>query len=164
MARFQFRLERLLNYRCSLEDEAKRELNLRRLALEEEAARTATLAREAEAAAGYWREQAQARLNLPLLQLTGEYCRLTERRLENQRAVEQQQQQRVEEQRQAVRQAWQQRRVMELLREKAKERFRQEEKLAENRFLDEIVIQSYHRHDDALRLQSAAAGIKEPVL
>ncbi|NLY39469.1 MAG: flagellar export protein FliJ [Firmicutes bacterium] len=164
MARFQFRLERLLRYRRSLEEEAKRELALRLQDLELEAAKTAALAREAEAAAGCWRNQLQARLNLPLLQLIGEYHRLTERRLEDQRCVEQQQRQRVEEQRLAVKQAWQQRRIMELLREKAQERFRREEQLAENRFLDEIVVQSHHRHDGPLRLQSAAADIKEAVL
>ncbi|MEW5785301.1 MAG: flagellar export protein FliJ [Bacillota bacterium] len=145
MAQFTFRLERLLEFRRTREDEAKKELGVRRLALVEAAAETGRLQAEMEQTAGRWREQAGAQLNLPLLQLTCQYFRLVDERLAHQRELERRSLQRVEEQREAVRCSWRQRRVLEVLREKAQCEHLLAEKLHEYRFLDEAALYAFTR-------------------
>lgn len=147
MAPFRFRLERLLSYRCSLEDEAKKELDVRRLHMEDAATETARLQEKTDTTEIFWREQTGARLNLPLLQLTSEYYRFMNGRLAHQRELERQSLQRVEEQQEALHQSWRQRRVLELLREKAQNEHRRQDKLQENRFLDELALFSFTRKE-----------------
>ena len=145
MALFRYRLERLLKYRCSQSEEDQKELVRRRLRLAEDVSKTARLEAELSAAAEQWRGQSRAELNLPLLELFSEYFRWVNIWLGEQRERELESSRLVEEQAEEACRSWRRRRVLELLKERARGEQIRQEKLLERRFLDEITLYSFSR-------------------
>jgi flagellar export protein FliJ len=145
MSVFSFRLQRLLGFRNIQEEEAKRELGVRRLALEKEAARLYSLKQEEEAVLRKWREQLQHDIELPRLQLTQEYSRVLENRMLRQTEQHRRSEDRVEEQREVARQCWRKKRMLEVLKGKARLEHNYHEQVMERNLIDEIVLNSYNR-------------------
>lgn len=145
MSSFNFRLQRLLGYRNILEEEAKRELGLRRSAMEQEVKRLNGLKQEEIKILQQWSEQLNYRIELPRLQATQEYSRLLERRLLNQAEEYKKTKDRVEEQREIATQCWRKKRMLEILKGKAHLEHRHYEKKLETNLIDEIVLNSYQR-------------------
>lgn len=145
MSTFSFRLQRLLGFRHMEEEEAKRELGMRRLAMEKEAARLSLLRQEEEEVLKKWRRQLDQDLELPRLQLTQEYSKVLENRLLKQLEQHQKSKERVNEQRAVARQCWRKKRMLEVLKEKAKLEHLQREQIAEQNLIDEIVMNAYFR-------------------
>jgi len=145
MAPFRFRLERMLKYRFSEEESARLELKRRRAHLEDAAAKTTFLEEEAAKVAESFRQQSCASLNLPLLELTGEYYRLVNRHLGEQYESLQRSARQVDEQAEAARLYWRRRRVLEMLQDRARTEHSRQEKLQESRFLDELTLYSFDR-------------------
>lgn len=127
------------------EEEAKRELGMRRLAMEKEAARLSLLRQEEEEVLKKWRRQLDQDLELPRLQLTQEYSKVLENRLLKQLEQHQKSKERVNEQRAVARQCWRKKRMLEVLKEKAKLEHLQREQIAEQNLIDEIVMNAYFR-------------------
>ena len=145
MSSFSFRLQRLLGFRNIQEDEAKRELGVRSLALEKEAARLYSLKQEEESNLKRWREQLQHDIELPRLQLTQEYSRVLENRMLRQTEQHRKSEDRVEEQREVARQCWRKKKMLEVIKDKAKLEHRYREQVMERNLIDEIVLNSYNR-------------------
>ena len=145
MSSFSFRLQRLLGFRNIQEDEAKRELGVRRIALEKEAARLYSLKQEEESNLKRWREQLQHDIELPRLQLTQEYSRVLENRMLRQSEQHRRSEDRVEEQREVARQCWRKKRMLEVIKDKAKLEHNYREQVMERNLIDEIVLNSYNR-------------------
>jgi len=145
MNSFSFRLQRLLGFRHIQEEEAKRELGIRRLELEKEAARLSNLRREEEEILKQWRRQLDQEIELPRLQLTQEYSRVLENRLFRQSEQHRKSEDRVNEQREVARQCWRKKRMLEVLKDKARLEHIQREQVAEQNLIDELVMNSYFR-------------------
>ncbi len=145
MSSFSFRLQRLLGFRNIQEDEAKRELGVRRIALEKEATRLYSLKQEEESNLKRWREQLQHDIELPRLQLTQEYSRVLENRMLRQTEQHRKSEDRVEEQREVARQCWRKKRMLEVIKDKAKLEHNYREQVMERNLIDEIVLNSYNR-------------------
>lgn len=145
MSSFSFRLQRLLGFRNIQEDEAKRELGVRRIALEKEASRLYSLKQEEESNLKRWREQLQHDIELPRLQLTQEYSRVLENRMLRQTEQHRKSEDRVEEQREVARQCWRKKRMLEVIKDKAKLEHNYREQVMERNLIDEIVLNSYNR-------------------
>jgi flagellar export protein FliJ len=145
MGSFRFGLQRLLSYRNIQEDEAKRELGVRHIALENETARLAGLKQEKELIIKQWRDQVQKNIELPRLQVTQEYSRLLENRLVRQAEQYRKSKGRLEEQREVARQCWQKKRMIEILKGKAQTDYKRQEAIMERLLIDEIVLNSYNR-------------------
>lgn len=145
MNSFSFRLQRLLGFRNIQEEEAKRELGLRWRVLEQETARLSGLKDEERAVLEQWRRQLEREIKLPRLQVTQEYSRLLESRLLRQAEKFRKTQTRVEEQREVARQCWRKKRMLEILKGKARIEQLNREKVLERNLIDEIVLNSYNR-------------------
>ncbi len=145
MSSFSFRMQRLLGFRNIQEQEAKRELSLRHIALEQETARLSGLKMEEELVITRWREQIQETIKLPGLQAVQEYSNLLENRVIQQARQYHKTRGRVEEQRDLARQCWQKKRMLEILKSKASLEHQRQEQIMERNLIDEIVLNTYNR-------------------
>ncbi len=145
MKSFNFRLAKLLYYRNMQEEEAKRELGLRNKQLEEETGKLSKLQTEEKMLFDQLKDQSQSNIHIPLLQLTQEYKGVLDRRLINQFEEKSRSIRRVEEQREATKQCWRKKRVLELLKDKALIEHQDKEKVDERNLIDELVINRINR-------------------
>ncbi len=145
MTSYNFRLQRLLGFRNMEEEEAKRELGQRRMALEKETARLSGLKKEEEQILEQWRKQTQDNIELPLLQATQEYSDLLENRVLNQIEQYRKSQYKVEEQREVTKESWRRKRMLEILESKARIEHYRQEQITERNFIDEVVLNAYYR-------------------
>lgn len=145
MSSFDFRLQRLLGFRNIQEEEAKRELGVRHMALELERARLSSLKQEEESVLDKWREQTQQAVELSTLKVTQEYSDLLENRMHRQAQECNKSKNRVEEQRRVARECWQKKRMLEILQDKARMEHRRQEQIRERNLIDEIVLNTYNR-------------------
>lgn len=145
MSAFRFGLQKLLSYRNIQEEEAKKELGMRRLAMEKEITRLSGLKKEEEDIIEQWREQVQQEIKLPHLQVTQEYSFLLKNRLMQQAEQYNRSKSKVEEQREVAMKCWQKKRMLEVLKSKAKVEHQRQETIMERNLIDEIVLSSYNR-------------------
>lgn len=145
MSSFDFRLQRLLGFRNIQEDEARRELGVRHMALELERARLSGLKQEEESVLDRWREQTQRDVELSTLKVTQEYNDLLENRMHQQFQECNKSESRVEEQRRVARECWQKKRMLEILQDKARVEHSRQEQVRERNLIDEIVLNTYNR-------------------
>ncbi len=145
MSAFSFRMQRILGFRNIQEEEAKRELGLRHMALEQETARLSGLRQEEESVLNHWREQVRQKVELSNLQVTLEYSDLLENRLMQQSEQCKKSKSKVEEQREVARKCWQKKRMLEVLKDKAREDHKRQEQIRERNLIDEIVLNTYNR-------------------
>ncbi len=145
MKAFNFRLQRLLGFRNIQEDEAIRELGLRRIALEEETARLSGLKREEEHLFLRWQKEVEESIQLTNLQITQEYSKHLERLLDNQSAQCKKKKTQVDEQREVAKECWRRKKILEILKDKAGVEHMQQEKINEQKIIDEMVVNTYLR-------------------
>ncbi len=145
MKSFNFRLQRLLGFRNIQEEEAKKELTLRRKALEEENAKLSGLKKEEESLFEKWQNQVEREIELPYLQVTQEYSSRLDYLLMRQAEQYNKKKSQVEEQREIAMQCWRKKKVLEILKEKAKDEHCYQEKINEQKLIDEMVLNTYNR-------------------
>ncbi|MFY9115396.1 MAG: flagellar export protein FliJ [Dethiobacteria bacterium] len=142
---FKFSLEQILKYRHGLEEQAQEELARRKAAMEEIARRLSVLKDERESIHEIWRRQTEREIDLVSLcntytylqHLGGKIKRKTE---EKKRSVESVDKQRVE-----LKKRWQDRRVMEILKDKSLAEYRESENRREHKVVDELSLNSFAR-------------------
>jgi len=140
---YKFRLEQVLHYHQSREEQALEELAQRQAALEEETRRVEVLESEVDRMLRSWREQSASQINLRRLCSTYEYMVFLRQRLKYQEQVREQSAARVQEQRHRVKECWQQRKIMEKLQEKDYEEYTRELGRQELCLSDELSLASY---------------------
>ena len=146
MSAFRFGLQRLLSYRHTQEEEAKRELGLRTVVFERETARLHGLKQEEAAIMEQWRQEIEHEdLKLPRLQVTHDYSHLLENRLERQAEQYRRSKGQVEEQREIARRCWQKKKMLETLKSKARAEYLHQEAIRERNLIDDLVINTYFR-------------------
>lgn len=143
MARFHFSLEPVLNYRTSLEEKAREELagSLAKYHQEKQ-----VLEQVAEDLAAHSRPANCGRLNLEELVMLENYQRFLEEELEKQTARVQAAEQAVAKCRRKLQQKMQERKAVEVLKDKQYQEFLYEEERQEQKFLDDIATMQFIRH------------------
>lgn len=143
---FKFSLEQILQYRNNLEERAQEELARRKLTMEETACKLNALHEKQENTHGVWRKQTEKEIDLVSLNHTYDYMlHLGE---EINRGSEEQKQTvaRVDEQRTELKKCWQERRIMELLKDKFYVEYREMDEKRENAANDEMTLTSFVRN------------------
>ena len=116
---FRFRLQRILEYRNLLEEQAKEELGRRQLDLTQAGGVLLILNREQADISEIYRRQATGELGLSLLELTGEYWQALNGRAKRQKKIFELAALKADQQREDLRRCWKKRRILEILRQKA---------------------------------------------
>ncbi|HHW07800.1 MAG TPA: flagellar export protein FliJ [Clostridia bacterium] len=142
MARFHFRLEPVLNYRASLEERAKEELagSLARYQREKQA-----LEELAEDLSAHTQPVECGRLDLTQLTMLESYQRYLELQLERQSARVQAAEEAVSKCRRKLEQKMQERKAVEILKEKQYNEFVYREEREEQKFLDDMATLRFVR-------------------
>ena len=141
----RFRLQQVLNYRKAREEEAQGELAQREESLKRARQRLELFHREKEEVEDQWREQGSHTVDLLSLELTYRYHQHLLTQMGKQKQKCQQLQGEAEKSRRKVKLRWQERRVLEILREKHQERLQWEEKKREHKINDELALFAYCR-------------------
>ena len=139
MAKFKFKLESYLKLKEKLEDQKKQEYGRAIGILEQKRAEKARLERIASENLTAFRESLGKPINPALLRGFGDYSEVVKKRIEEQRKTVEKAEAEVEKKRLDLVEAVKEKKALEILKGKALEEFRQEEKLAEQRVVDEIV-------------------------
>ena len=148
MAKFKFKLESYLNLKEKLEDQKKQEYGRAVGVLERERAEEARLSRIATENIAAFRESLEKPIDPALLKEYGNFSELMKRKIEAQRITVVKAEEAAEEKRLELVEAVKEKKALEILKEKALEDFRQEEKLAEQRIVDEIVSYRFKMASD----------------
>lgn len=140
---FRFRLQKVLDYRQEIEKmEAQKLARYRSIRLEEERA-LGLLQKEGDELEAYMRSRQECSLDIFSLQAAEHYsCQLQERIGQQEKKIEEAQRQE-NEQRAEVVEARRRAAVLEKLKEKKKEEYLEQEKLLEQKKVDEISLYRY---------------------
>ena len=139
MAKFKFKLDSYLKLKEKLEDQKKQEYGRAISVLEQERAEKARLARIAAENLASFRESLKKPIDPTALQRYGNYSELMKKRIAAQQETVERAEDKAEKKRLELVEAVKEKKALEILKGKALEEFRQEEKLAEQRTVDEIV-------------------------
>ena len=142
---FQFRLQKLLDYREDKKKLAQEELARRQRELLKIQEEIEKLQKEEQRVLAFHREQQSERLDVLTLTALESYRFFLQERLRSKQQELLQSREQVEEQRKVVVESWKNCRVLEKLKEKSLNAFLQEEKSREQRFIDEISLYGYIR-------------------
>jgi len=137
MKRFRFRLQRLLDIKDQIRDEARQELARRNLEL----AQQESILRGLQVELGGLRVKPDGIVTAGELQLTGVYAVRVQQMIEQQLLMVAQAAKSVTDARERYIQANKEARALELLQEKKKEEYREEVLKEEGRQLDEVATQ-----------------------
>lgn len=140
---FQFRLQKVLDYRVHIEDKLKAEL------AELKAVRDYLLAEREEARqkqSGMLDRMAESDFDVTALQLMKLYIERLDREIARKNAEIAETERRIERKRVEVVEASRDRKVMERMREAQEAEFRREQLRIEQKMLDEMGTNSFHRH------------------
>ena len=140
---FEFRLQRVLNYREDQKRLAEEELSRRQRELDLLQEELDALLQKELKLLNLCRERLAKAVDIQLLGNIESYRIVLQGRVESKRQELQEYCGRVEEQRQVVIDSWRSCQVLEKLKEKNLMDYRQEEKMREQRFNDEISLQQY---------------------
>lgn len=140
---FEFRLQRILKYRKDQKKMAEEELSRRQRELDLLQEELDCLLQEEQKLFKFYRERQAKALNVHLLRNIESYRSLLQDCVECKRQELQQYLGKVEEQRQVVVDSWRSCQVLERLKEKDLMRCRQDEKVKEQRFHDELSLRQY---------------------
>ncbi|MCL2352571.1 MAG: flagellar export protein FliJ [Firmicutes bacterium] len=149
MAKFRFKLAGYLNLKEKLEDRKKQEYGRAVGALEREKAEKARLSRAAAENLAAFRKSLEKPIDPALMRAYGGYAELMDKRLAAQGAAVEKAEGEAEKKRLELVEAVKEKKALEILRGKALEEFGREEKLAEQRVVDEIVSYRFKKGDDA---------------
>ncbi len=118
---------------------------MRRMALEKETAKLSGLKKEEEYLLDWWQKQVEADIELPHLQITQEYSKHLENLLDRQAEQYKKKKSQVEEQREVAKQCWRKKKMLEILKSKASVEHLHQEKINEQKQIDDLVLNSYLR-------------------
>ena len=142
---FQFRLQKLLDYREDKKKLAQEELARRQRELLKIQDEIEKLQKEEQRVLAFHREQQSERLDVLTLTALESYRFFLQERLRSKQQELLQSREQVEEQRKVVVESWKNCQVLEKLKEKSFNAFLQEEKSREQRFIDEVSLYGYIR-------------------
>lgn len=142
---FKFSLEQILKYRHGLEDQAKDELARRKAIREEIARRLSVLKDEREGIHDLWRRQTKREIDLVTLCITDVYLQHLGGKIKRKTEEEKKSVEAVDTQRVELKKRWQDRRVMEILKEKSWVDYREAENRQEYKIVDELSLNSFTR-------------------
>lgn len=142
---FQFRLQKLLDYREDKKKLAQEELARRQRELLKIQEEIEKLQKEEQRVLAFHREQQSERLDVLTLTALESYRFFLQERLRSKQQELLQSREQVEEQRKVVVESWKNCQVLEKLKEKSFNAFLQEEKSREQRFIDEVSLYGYIR-------------------
>lgn len=142
---FKFSLEQILQYRSGLEERAQEELARRRLIMEEAARKLDVLYEKQEIMHTFWREQTEKEIDLNFLNYTYDYLMHLGDSIhagteEKKKTIAE-----VDEQRTELKKCWQERRVMELVKDKFYEEYRDADNKRERAATDDLSLASFVR-------------------
>ena len=142
---FQFRLQKLLDYREDKKKLAQEELARRQRELLKIQEEIEKLQKEEQRVLNFYHEHQSERLDVLTLTALESYRFFLQERLRSKQQELLQSREQVEEQRKVVVESWKNCQVLEKLKEKSLNTFLQEEKSREQRFIDEISLYGYIR-------------------
>jgi flagellar FliJ protein len=142
---FQFRLQKLLDYREDKKKLAQEELARRQRELLKIQDEIEKLQKEEQRVLAFHHEHQSEKLDVLTLTALESYRFFLQERLRSKQQELLQSREQVEEQRKVVVESWKNCRVLEKLKEKSLNAFLQEEKSREQRFIDEISLYGYIR-------------------
>lgn len=144
---FDFRLQKLLDYRESQKSLAQEELSRRQRELLEIEEELKSLEYKSEELLEFHRERQVQKIDLFALMAIESYRTFLQERCRCKKQELEQGQEQVEKQRQHVVESWKGCQVLEKLKEKDLGRYTREENVKEQRFNDEISLYSYLRKE-----------------
>ena len=141
---FKFNMEQILQYRNGLENQAKEELAKRQQVVEEQSRLLAQMQdEEASLYGSFCREE--GRVDLNYLEQAYNYLEHLEGKIQQQAQEKEKAQEQVNRQREELKTRWQERRVMEILKDKSRDEYQKEEKKHERMVIDELTLNSFAR-------------------
>ena len=145
---FRFNLEQILKYRDGLEDQAQEKLAKKKQELKKADGRLQNLRTEQENMRGVCRQQVSQKQSIDVVSLsyTYQYINRLGERIEDQAKEKSKCQAKVNRQREEVKKCWQEKRVMEILKDKMYNQYLEEEKKVEQSVLDELSLQGFIRN------------------
>ncbi len=143
MSRFVFSLQNVLNIKQKLEDAAKQEFSVAKLALDKEEEKLQSLRVRKSQYLAYAEELLQGSLRVREIEENQNAVKVMEDYIEEQKKVVLMAQRNLDTARFRLSEASKERKTYEILREKAFEEFLQEEKRAEGKSIDELVSYTY---------------------
>ncbi|MCL2461135.1 MAG: flagellar export protein FliJ [Defluviitaleaceae bacterium] len=145
MAKFKFRLESYLGLKEKLEDRKKQEYGKALAALEREKAEEARLRRAGKENLDEFRKSLEMQIEPAVLRSYNDFSELIKKRIDAQAKAVRMAEAEAERKRLELVEAVKEKKALEILKGKAREEFRLEEKLAEQKTVDEIVSYRFKR-------------------
>ncbi len=147
---FTFRMEKVLNYRSGLEEQAQLEQKRRDLMVEAAARHVDELCEEQEYTYSCMRAQTEKEINLTYLGYTYTYLSNLGNRIDAGINDKKSKMKKADEQRHVLKKCWQDRRVMEIIQDKCYDEYREAEIKQERNSNDELALNSFIRNKSHL--------------
>lgn len=148
MAKFQYRMQSILDIKYKLEEQAKQEFSAVQIRYQEETERLETLRKRKEAYLSEMRTYAENRLNVPELERCNQAVAIMEEKIKEQKEVVFRAMAEADKARQKLNQCMQERKTHEKLREHQFEEFLQGLNAEERKEIDELVSYRYSRSEE----------------
>ena len=148
MAKFQYRMQSILDIKYKLEEQAKQEFSAAQIRYQEETERLETLRKRKEAYLSEMRTYAENRLNVPELERSNQAVAIIEEKIKEQKEVVFRAMAEADKARQKLNQCMQERKTHEKLREHQFEEFLQGLNAEERKEIDELVSYRYSRSEE----------------
>ena len=148
MAKFQYRMQSILDIKYKLEEQAKQEFSAAQIRYQEETERLETLRKSTPASLSETRTDADPRLKVPELQRRTQAVAIMEETLPAQKEVVFRAMAEADKARQKLNQCMQERKTHEKLREHQFEEFLQGLNAEERKEIDELVSYRYSRSEE----------------
>ena len=148
MARFRYRLQKVLNIKLKLEDQAKQEFSTARMLLNQEEEKLEALLERKREYEDRARELLSGVLNVQEIETNQNAILTMDGYIADQRMHVEKARRRLEDARERMTVAMQERKTQETLREKAFEEFLREENRAESKVIDELTSYTYGQRQE----------------
>lgn len=148
MAKFQYRMQSILDIKYKLEEQAKQEFSAAQIRYQEETERLETLRKRKEAYLSEMRTYAENWLNVPELERCNQAVTIMEEKIKEQKEVVFRAMAEADKARQKLNQCMQERKTHEKLREHQFEEFLQGLNAEERKEIDELVSYRYSRSEE----------------
>lgn len=148
MAKFQYRMQSILDIKYKLEEQAKQEFSAAQSRYQEETERLETLRKRKEAYLSEMRTYAENRLNVLELERCNQAVAIMQEKIKAQKEAVFRAMAEVDKARQKLNQCMQERKTHEKLREHQFEEFLQELNAEERKEIDELVSYRYSRSEE----------------
>ncbi len=142
---FRFGMQQVLEYRQGLEDRGKEELARRKRILDEANRKLEMLEDEQDKTMQLWREHSSGTMDIYYLHDTAQYMQSLTGNIQKQVEKKSKCCEKLEEQRAVVKKCWQERRIMEILKDKSYQDYKKEEQKIERSVNDELALKNYLR-------------------